>query len=238
MRAIILNSGVGSRLKEYTKYNPKCMVNLLDNETIIQRQLTILQQCGINKVIISTGYMHKELKRYVENLQVDIKFEFVYNEDYLRTNYIVSLDKIHNVEDDVLLFHGDLVFSLEVLMGVLCHKKSCVVVDTSLPLPEKDFKAKLLNGKITKIGIHYFGKDCVALQPLYYLQKSDWLFWKKEIRNFCNTGKTEVYAEEAFNNISDKIYLEPFDIRGDLCSEIDNEKDLFWVRKKLKEMQG
>ncbi|MCX4268321.1 MAG: sugar phosphate nucleotidyltransferase [Lachnospiraceae bacterium] len=235
MQAIILNSGIGSRLKKYTMYNPKCMVSLFDDETIIQYQLKRLQQCGIKKVTISTGYMHRQLKEYIEKLSMDINFEFVYNEEYFKTNYIVSMDKIYNIEDDILLLHGDLVFSSYVLQSILDKKTSCVVVDTLLPLPEKDFKAKVLDGKVVKIGINYFGKDCVTLQPMYYLKKQDWLLWKKEIREFCIAEKTGVYAEEAFNKISDKICLEPFDIQGALCNEIDNEEDLFQIRKRLKE---
>lgn len=235
MQAIILNSGIGSRLKKYTTGNPKCMVYLSKNETIIQYQLKLLQQCNITNVTISTGYMHEKLQEYVKNLSMDMKFEFVYNEEYFKTNYIVSMDKIYNIEDDILLLHGDLVFSSYVLESILNKKTSCVVVDTLLPLSKKDFKAKLSNGKIIKIGTNYFGKDCVTLQPMYYLQKLDWLLWKKEIRNFCIAGNTEVYAEEAFNEISDKICLKPFDIKGALCSEIDNEDDLFRIQRRLRE---
>ena len=46
--------------------------------------------------------------------------------------------------------HGDLVFEDKVLKSVLANKKSCMVVSSTTPLPEKDFKAVIENDKITR----------------------------------------------------------------------------------------
>lgn len=233
MHAVILNSGVGSRLGKYTEKNPKCMVELADGETILLRQLRLLQAVGIHDVIISTGYLSDMLMDYVKELSLDISYTWVHNEMYLDTNYIVSMDKIPAVNDDIVLMHGDLVFSEKVLRQLIDSDVSGVIVDTSLELPEKDFKAQLTDGKVDKIGINYFGEDCVALQPLYYLKNKDWVLWKEEIAGFCAQGNTKVYAEEAYNQISN-MQICPIDIKGDLCAEIDNEQDLMRVREKVK----
>ena len=39
MKALILNSGMGSRMGDETKTHPKCMTKIQKNETIISRQL-------------------------------------------------------------------------------------------------------------------------------------------------------------------------------------------------------
>ena len=234
MQAIILNSGVGSRLGSYTENKPKCMVELEFGETILSRQLRLLCEAGVKDIVITTGYLHEKLMAYVKSLPFDLNYTWVHSEAYLQTNYIVSLDKVEDVEEDVLLFHGDLVFSEEVLERLLECKESSVVVDSNMPLPEKDFKAKLKDGRIDKIGISYFGEDCVALQPFYHLKKHEWLLWKNEIRSFCESGKVKVYAEEAYNNQSE-LAIKPLDINGKMCGEIDNEQDLINMRKWLKE---
>ena len=55
MKAIILAAGVGSRMKKYTKLIPKGMI-IINNKTIIERQIEILESVGINKIVIVTGY--------------------------------------------------------------------------------------------------------------------------------------------------------------------------------------
>ncbi len=55
MKAVIFNSGLGSRMGELTKDKPKCMLELYNGETIFQRQIRILSECGIKDFVITTG---------------------------------------------------------------------------------------------------------------------------------------------------------------------------------------
>ena len=48
MKALIFNSGLGSRMGELTNNNPKCLVKLYNGETILERQIRILSELGIN----------------------------------------------------------------------------------------------------------------------------------------------------------------------------------------------
>lgn len=232
MQAIILNSGMGSRLGKYTEHNPKCMVRLNKSETILSYQLRLLKKHHITNVLISTGYMADMLSKYVDALDLGISVSYTYNPEFRTSNYITSLNLIET-NDDVLLFHGDLVFSDEVLEMVLCHGPNVIVTDSAIPLPEKDFKARLMNGRVKTIGINLFGKDCVAAQPLYYLSAQDWNRWKQEIRLFCQKGNIGVYAEEALNGITDNLELLSLDINGRLCSEIDTIEDLKGMQQKM-----
>ena len=64
MKALILNSGIGSRMEDITSTHPKCMTEISSNETILSRQLRLIKAAGINDVIITTGYMADTLKDY------------------------------------------------------------------------------------------------------------------------------------------------------------------------------
>ena len=55
MKALLLNSGLGSRMGALTKNQPKCMTELTDGETILSRQLRLLSDCGIQEAVITTG---------------------------------------------------------------------------------------------------------------------------------------------------------------------------------------
>jgi phosphoenolpyruvate phosphomutase len=233
MKAIILNSGIGSRLGEFTKDKPKCMVTIKDDITILQYQFDQLKEIGIREIIITTGYKNDLLMEYVSSIAEGLSVSFAHNVDYQKTNYIKSLDLIEDTEDDILLMHGDLVFSSEVIEKLLHCNQSCAVIDRKLSLPEKDFKAYMKEDRIEAIGIDYFGEACVAFQPLYKMQKIDWKLWKDSIHKFCEIGNDNVYAEEAFNCISNTIELIGIDINGLLCNEIDNEEDLNKIRNIL-----
>jgi phosphoenolpyruvate phosphomutase len=109
-----------------------------------------------------------------------------------------------------------------------------VTVDSLIPLPEKDFKAKLRDGRIESVGIEFFGEDCVACQPAYKFIYADFQEWMNKIADFCSRGETRVYAENALNNISDKIALYPLELNNRLCNEVDNINDLKWVSNIFK----
>jgi phosphoenolpyruvate phosphomutase len=146
----------------------------------------------------------------------------------------MSLFKASEVtEDDVLLLHGDLIFSEEVINNLIKDNRSRVIVDSAIPLPEKDFKARVerKNGKILEIDVNLKGDNLIASQPLYKLNKMDWLKWMDAIKLFCKQGNTNVYAELALNTITDRIDLSGYDIKGQLCMEIDNEDDLNRIKK-------
>ena len=235
MKAILLNSGMGSRLKEYTQDTPKTLVKLDDNECILSKALSILGKYDIDEYIITTGYKKDKLVEYVKS-NYDHNFTFIHNKHYETTNYIKSMDYIDcDLDDDVLLMHGDLVFDKEVITKITESDGSSVVVDNTLELPEKDFKAKVVDGHVKHISIDYFGSDAVSLQPLYKLTPNDWTKWKKMIRKYCINGDTNVYAEEALNQLLDgKIELEAVDINGHYCREIDTVEDLNNYRRRLK----
>ena len=245
MKALILNSGLGSRMGDVTANHPKCMTDISATDTIISRQLRQLADFGINEVVITTGPFSDALEKYCLNLGLSIKFHFVKNSKYKETNYIYSIYCAKDfLDDDIILMHGDLVFENTVLERVLNSTFSCMSVSSTLPLPEKDFKAVISGSgddtKITKVGIEFFD-NAMAAQPLYKLNHDDWSKWLKNIESFIDSNeeqKRKCYAENAFNEISEKCNVKPLDVRNDLCNEIDNHEDLAVVSDKLKAVEN
>ena len=238
MKALILNSGIGSRMGILASKHPKCMTEISHSETILSRQLKMIKDKGIEEVIITTGPYEGILKEYCHMLDLPLKFTFVKILIYKDTNYIYSIYCAKNyLDDDILLMHGDLVFENDVLDKVIFNKKSCMVTSSLLPLPEKDFKAVITGTCIDKIGIDFFN-NAVAAQPLFMLKKDDWKVWIKKIIDFCESGNVKCYAEDAFNEISAKCNIYPLDIGNLLCKEIDNPQDLVIVTSKLKEIEN
>ncbi|RAP47418.1 MAG: hypothetical protein BZ135_02245 [Methanosphaera sp. rholeuAM6] len=239
MKAILLNSGIGSRLGKLTEKVPKSMVNINETETIFSKSINTLLNYDIDEFIITTGYLEGVLKEYAENEFPDVNFKFVYNPVYDSTNYIKSLDYVEdNITDDIFLLHGDLVYDKEVIDMLLNCDESCMVVDSQTSIPQKDFKAKVEDGNVKKVSVNYFGEDAMACQPLYKLKNNDWISWKKSIRRFCENNNTNVYAEESLNTLlEDKIKIKAIDINEYYCSEIDTVEDLNNYKNRFGEIR-
>ena len=237
MKAIILNSGLGHRMGSITDTHPKCMTEISSDNTILSRQLKKLAAFGIDQVVMTTGYYNSILEEYCKGLHLPIRFTFVNNPVYDKTNYIYSIYCAKDVlkDDDVILMHGDLVFEPLVLEAILDSKVSCMAVSSTLPLPDKDFKAVIKDGRIEKIGIEFF-ENALAAQPLYKILKKDWLVWLENIERFCEQDNRNCYAENAFNQVSDKCLIYPVDVKDMLCAEIDTPQDLEAVSARVKEV--
>lgn len=237
MKALILNSGLGSRMGILTSEHPKCMTEISAEETILSRQLRQIVDAAIKDVVITTGYYDEVLVQYCNSLDLPLHFTFVKNPIYDQTNYIYSIYCAREyLDDDIILMHGDLVFENEVFDRVLSCESSCMTVSSTLPLPEKDFKAQVKDGKVIKVGVDIFN-EAMEAQALYKLKKDDWKVWLDKIVEFCETGNTKVYAENALNEMNGAVNIAALDIQNLLCFEIDNQEDLAVVTAKLKEIE-
>lgn len=234
MKALILNSGVGRRMGVLTSEHPKCMTEIAPGETILSRQLRLLARCGIREAVITTGLFDSVLRDYCRSLELPLEISFVFNPDYTETNYIQSIRCAEPLlrGEDIVLMHGDLVFEQGVLGRVLASPVSCMTVSSTLPLPQKDFKAVVQDGRVKKVGIEFFD-DALTAQPLYKLLRRDWLMWLDKICEFCDGGQRKCYAENAFNTISDECEVYTMDFKDKLCAEIDTPEDMEAVSRQL-----
>ncbi len=239
MKALILNSGLGHRMGALTSEHPKCMTQITPEDTILSRQLRLLQDCGIREVVMTTGYFDQVLVNYCQSLNPDLHFTFVKNPVYDQTNYIYSVycakEQLKN--EDVIVMHGDLVFEKSVLEDLLHCPSSCMKVSSTLPLPEKDFKAVVRDGRVEKVGVEFF-TDAVEAQALYKLNKKDWNVWLDAIVAFCESDRTNCYAEAALNEVTDRCEILALDVQDRLCTEIDTPEDLAAVSAKIRESEN
>lgn len=235
MKAIIFNSGLGSRMGELTRNKHKSMIKLYNGETILERQIRILNEYGIKEFVITVGYKKEQIIEMTKKY-TNISFYFVENYDYMNTNYIVSMNNAYELLDDnFLLLHGDLVFNRKLIEKILKDKRESICLfNENKQLPEKDFKGRFKDNILKEVSISIFDDDCYAFQPLYKLSKRDINVWKNKVKEFVNNGKTKVYAEEALNEITDKISIYGMSYKDDYIEEIDNIDDYIRVSNEIK----
>ena len=234
MKAIILASGVGERLRPLTDDKPKSLIKIHD-KTILEHQLDNLSKCNIKDVIITTGPFEDKLRKFTMEKYRDFNFTFVKNPQYDSTNYIYSMWFTKDfIDDDIILFHGDLLFDEKLLKKMIKSKGNFVLVNKKAKLPKKDFKAVIEKDKIVKIGVDFFDKNAYLSMPLYKFSKNDFLIWINKIEKEIKKGNLDIYAEDAFNEISDKITLSPLYFDKEFSMEIDTKEDMEIARKKMK----
>lgn len=233
MKAIILASGIGKRLLPLTKDIPKSMIKIND-KTLIERQLDSLIKEKIKDIIITTGLFEEKLKYFLKDKYQDLNLSYINNPQFDTTNYIYSLWLTKDlIDDDIILIHGDLVFDEKLLKKLVEKNENLVLVKKEGKIPTKDFKAVIENGKIEKIGVEFFSKNAFPSMPMYRFTKEDFKRWMREIENEIKNGNLNIYAEDAFNKISDEVILRPLYFNKEVCMEIDTKEDLEKAKKIL-----
>lgn len=235
MKAIILASGIGKRLQPLTDKMPKPLIRL-NGKTIIERQIDILLKNKIKDIIVTTGPFEAMVQRFLREKYQGINITYVPNPQFDTTNYIYTLWLTMNyIDDDIILIHGDLVFDEKILIKMIEDKnQNLVLIHKTKVIPEKDFKASIINEKIIKISVNCFSDNALPSFPIYKFSKKDFLIWISEIDREVKTNKLDLYAEDAFNKISNKITLKPLYFTKELCMEIDTTDDLKIANQKLK----
>lgn len=237
MKALIYNSGLGKRMGDLTKDKPKSMVMLKNGETIFERQLRLLNECGIKDVVVTTGPFKEKIEAVVKEKQYkDMNIILVENPIYMTTNYIYSMYCAKEyLDDDIILLHGDLVFNRGLLQKVI-DSSFCdlVTINRKKELPEKDFKGRIKNGFLQEVSINIFDKDCFALQPMYKLSKETLRKWVDRTVSFIESGNDKVYAENAFNTILPNLEVHEFSYVDDFIDEVDNPDDLERVSSEIR----
>ena len=119
MQAIILAAGQGTRLKKYTENLPKGMLEF-GGKTIIERQIELYRRCGIEKIIVVTGFA-------ADKIQYS-GVTYYHNADYAVTNMVESfLTAREAFSEDVILSYSDILFSEEMLRRMMEERSDFAV---------------------------------------------------------------------------------------------------------------
>ncbi|MGI9501405.1 MAG: sugar phosphate nucleotidyltransferase [Geminicoccaceae bacterium] len=180
MKALILSAGQGSRLLPLTAETPKCLLPV-GPMSLIEWQLQALFACGVDEVVVVTGYGSERVGATLErwqrpNLSVRTVFNPFFNvADNLASCWLAR----HEMDRDFLILNGDTLFEPDILKTVLASptapititidRKSCYdsddmnvqVEDDRLLAVGKALPAEVTNGE--SIGMLLFRENGPAL---------------------------------------------------------------------------
>jgi len=244
VKAIIIAAGMSSRLMELTDDKPKCMLEV-NNKTLLQRQIEIFKQCGINNIIVVRGYKKEKIN------YVDVKY--IYNMNYRRNNILESLMAAEKeLVGEVIVTYSDILFKRNVVEKLLESKDDIsIIVDLDWKTQYKDRfqhpfeeaeKVIVKNNKVMEIskvinqnesygefiGMAKFSKKGAEIWRKNYIKV------KKELGEApFHTAPTieKAYLTDMFQELIDRGYIVTnVDIKGNWM-EIDTLEDIYKAEK-------
>ena len=236
MKAIILAAGMGSRLKNITKYKTKCMVEVND-ESLIKRLLNQLEKYSLEEIVIVTGYKEEILREYINNLCLKTKIKFYNNEIYDKTNNIYSLGLVEEelVNNDILLIESDLILEDKLLENVIksSYKNLAVVSEYEPWMDGTCVKLDCENNVIDFITSQKFSfnevEDLYKTVNIYKLSKEfNQKYYIPFLKAYISSKGVNQYYESVFETL---IKIIPNELKGLKTEglkwyEIDDKQDL------------
>ena len=115
--AVIMAAGLGSRFGSMTEMMPKGFVEV-GGQAMVIRSIETLLDCGIERIIIGTGYHREWYEQLTEHYQ---QVETVFSPRYADTNSMYTLYNCREVigDDDFLLLESDIIFSRNAVTHLL-----------------------------------------------------------------------------------------------------------------------
>lgn len=233
MKAVILAAGIGSRIWPLTDSCPKTLLKV-GGQTILERMLTHIQDCGIRDVIFVLGYLNEKIESFVKENFPTLNAKFVINDIYKQTNtgFSLMLAKDFVQGSSFIKFDADVVFDIEILRKLIDSKyENCLCVDKNINLQEEEVKVIIReNNQVLEVSKSISPKS--AMGESIGIEKissttAGILFEVLEEMMEENYNRKEYYESAYEKLISKDIMFYAVDITGHSWTEIDTKEDLY-----------
>lgn len=222
-KAVILAAG---KNKNFNK--PVCNLKL-NNATLIERNINILKDNGIEEIVIVIGYQGEEIKDKLN----DSSIIFVENDNFKWSGTMASLAITRDyISEDFILVEGDIVIEksgIEEIINYPC--RDCVLITSESGSGDEAF-VEIRDNKIHKIS-----KDIAQLNKIdgemIGISKISFEFFKKMIQAYKFNKNPYMNYEYMMLDISRTYSLGYIKVDNLLWHEIDNKKHYEYVTNIL-----
>ena len=109
--ALILCAGFGKRLNPITLEKPKPLLEI-KNVTVFEKNINLIKELGINKIIINTFYLKDQFSNFIKNNNLNVDIQIVEDGENILDTGGGILNMINNSnEDDFMVFNPDTIWS-------------------------------------------------------------------------------------------------------------------------------
>ena len=117
--ALILCAGFGKRLNPITLEKPKPLLEI-KNVTLLEKNINLIKELGINKIIINTFYLKDQFSNFIKNNNLNIDIKIVEDGQNILDTGGGILNMVNNSsEDDFIVFNPDTIWSKDYYNEIL-----------------------------------------------------------------------------------------------------------------------
>lgn len=231
--AVIMAAGLGTRFDKQTKMIPKGFIPFKGKPMVI-RSIETLIDCGIERIIIGTGY-HKEC--YETLCEKYPQIECYFSPRFAETNSMYTLWNCRNlIKEDFLLLESDLVFETKAITSLLeCPYDSAMLITPVTKFQdqyyvEMDEHHMLTNCSTDPAALNYSGE-------LVGIHKISYAFYERMCEEYARImdEKPKLGYEYQLLSISQHIMpMYVLRLEGLQWYEIDDENDLQFAEENIR----
>jgi choline kinase len=232
MKAIIVAAGRALRLHPISDNIPKCLLKVGENVTILEHQLQNLRECGVNDIILVTGYCEKEIRKLCGDT-----VKYVYNPFFDITNMLVSLwFAREEMRDGFIFSYSDILYHKQILSDLIANKNDIVMVVDRKETDWESEKVKVdYRGLITEVSKNVPPEEAFGeFIGLAKLSPKGATLLAKELDEMVREGSLSSYLTRAFERLARKGYEVHMSLTsGNPWIEIDFPEELNRARDEV-----
>lgn len=121
---LILAGGFGTRLQPLTFERPKPLLPVA-GISMLERQVELLKECGIQKVILSAGFLaHRLFRRFGDGKELGIRLDYAVEDSPLGTGGAIAFAASRCQRARFVVLNGDIITDVDLGDVLRCHQES------------------------------------------------------------------------------------------------------------------
>lgn len=223
MIGAILAGGYGKRLKPLTDEIPKCLIEIKENYTILDKQLLQFKHAGINEVYLLVGHLHNKIKERYGAKWSGVNIKYLVEKEPRGTLYAINNLLSEADNETVAVRNGDVVADVNLKRMAIEHRKGELTMFV-FPL-------------VSPYGIvDIFGKKIVAFREKpklnYYINGGIYII-SPELFPFFRKQKGGNVEKLVFSELAKENLINAYYEDGIFWHSADSIKDLEEIRREF-----
>ena len=234
-QAIILSAGQGSRLGQLTQNRPKCLIEF-GGRTLLDRQLDVAAVCGIERVVVVTGFRDQAVEEALERRRAageGPEVRTIFNPISKVADNTGSLYMAREaLGGDTLVWNGDTMVSPALMGKVVANVRPgiCVTIDRKADgYDADDMKVVEDGGRLRAIGKRLSKSEGVNAESIGLLAfRGDGADrFRRAIEEAMRSPEgTQIWYLRVIHHLAQSSAVGTLDIAGEEWGEVDFPEDI------------